>query len=64
MSGIVDDVHHAAKYLEDAQVLTRNAVVLLDRVSGSMTEEALIAIQLLEETRSRVKHTATTLESL
>jgi hypothetical protein len=64
MSGIVDDLHHAAKYLEDARVTTGNAVVLLDRVSGTMSEGALAALHLLEETHSRVKRAADRLESL
>jgi hypothetical protein len=64
MASLVDDLHHAAKLLDDAHGLTKNAVVLLDRISRPITEDALGALQLLEETCHRTRRAAETLEPL
>lgn len=64
MSMVVDDLAHAAKYLADAHALTKNAVVLLDRISRPLTEDALAAMQLLEETQDRTRRAADTLSDL
>jgi hypothetical protein len=61
MASVVDDLEHAARYLEDARLAAKNAVVLLDRISGSLTDDAIWAKQLLEETRDRTRRAAESL---
>jgi hypothetical protein len=63
MAGIVDDLGAAGRYLDDAHLATRNAVMLLDRISPHLTEDALQAMQILEELVGRVRSAVTTLES-
>ena len=64
MAGVIDDLGASSRFLDDAHHATRNAVVLLDRISPHLTEDALQALQILEELLSRVRNAASTLESM
>lgn len=64
MASLAEDLEHAAKYLDDASVMARNAAVLLERVSPQLAEETLIAVTVQEESRERVRSLLRTLESV
>ncbi|MGH3347869.1 MAG: hypothetical protein ACRDO4_12900 [Nocardioides sp.] len=63
MSALIsDDLASAAKWLDDAESLTRNATVLLERVSDSLADEAQAAVSLISDTRERTRKALASLE--
>lgn len=63
MASLTDDLQHSAKLLDDAELMTRNAATLLNRVSGSLAEDVMIAARILEESQDHVHRTLTNLDS-
>lgn len=61
-ASVSDDLASAAKWLDDAESLTRNASVLLERVSDSLADEAQAAVSLLADTRERTRKALASLE--
>lgn len=64
MRSVVEDLEAASKYLDDAECMAGNAAVLLERVSGSLAEDAQIAARLLDELRGRSRKALGALESV
>ena len=64
MRSVVEDLEAASKYLDDAECMTGNASVLLERVSGSLAEDAQIATKLIEELRERSRKVLGALENV
>lgn len=63
-ASVVDELGGASKYLEDAVHASKNAAVLLERVSHSMGDEVRSALAALDEVRNRTRRALDTLESL
>ncbi|MGH8893245.1 MAG: hypothetical protein ACRDWY_08075 [Actinomycetes bacterium] len=59
----MDDLESASKYLADAYVSAKNALVLVDRVSPRLGEEVVDGLTVLEETRERVRNASRALEA-
>ena len=62
-TSVVNDLESAHKHLADAYVSTKNALVLLDRVSPRLAEEAIDAMTVLDEARERVRNASRALEA-
>lgn len=62
MRPVIEDLSSAAKWLDDAEQMTRNASVLLERVSDSLADEAQAAASLLEDTVQRTRRALASLE--
>lgn len=62
MRSVTDDLGAAVKWLDDAEQMSRNASVLLERVSDSLADEAQAAAKLLEDTLQRSRKALDALE--
>jgi hypothetical protein len=62
-SSVMDDLESAHKHLADAYVSSKNALVLVDRVSPRLGEEVVDCLTVLEETRERVRNASRALEA-
>ena len=62
-TSVMDDLESAHKYLADAYVSSKNALVLVDRVSSRLAEEVVDCLTVLEETRERVRNASRALEA-
>lgn len=62
-TSVMDDLESASKYLADAYVSAKNALVLVDRVSPRLGEEVVDGLTVLEETRERVRNASRALEA-
>ena len=62
-TSVMDDLESARKYLADAYVSSKNALVLVDRVSPRLAEEVVGCLTVLEETRERVRNASRALEA-
>lgn len=62
-TSVMDDLESAHKYLADAYVSSKNALVLVDRVSPRLAEEVVDCLTVLEESRERVRNASRALEA-
>lgn len=63
-ASVVDELGGASKYLEDAVHASKNAAVLLERISESMGADVRSAMAALDEVRNRTRRVLDTLGSL